>query len=117
MNNLLKNLGVAESFSVKGIVSIEELNDHDMVYIYHHLGVGSVVDLELVGENVKGDPRYAVRYRQFLLGYITISGILKAFYEGVTNGAAEISAIGKDKFFPFKEVDLQIGVQAMKKVG
>lgn len=117
MNKLIKQLGIAENFSIKTTVSVDELMDHDMIYIYHHLKPGSKVYIEQNGTNVKGDPRYTVHFGKFLLGYITISGIMRSFYEGQQNGEAEIVSVSKDKFMPIKALDIQIGVQAMKKVG
>lgn len=117
MNRLIKQLGVGDNFSIKTTVAVEELMNHDMIYIYHHLQPGTVLTLENTGVNLQGDPRYAVKYKNFMLGFITISGIMKSFYEGQQFGQAEISAMSKDKYQPIKELDVQVGVQAMKKVG
>lgn len=117
MNKLIRQLGVGDNFSVKTTVAVEELMDHDMIYVYHHLNQGSKVFLEQAGTNLKGDPRYKVKHGNFLLGFVTISGIMRSFYEGHQTGQAEIIAISKKKFMPIKSLDIQIGVQAMKKVG
>lgn len=117
MNRLINQLGVGDNFSIKTTVAVEELMNHDMIYIYHHLREGTSVILEHSETNLKGDPRYAVKYKNFMLGYVTISGIMKSFYEGQQLGQAEISAISKDKCQPIKSLGIQIGVQAMKKVG
>ena len=117
MNRLIKQLGVGENFSIKTTVAVEELMNHDMIYVYHHLTEGTKVTLENVGINLNGDPRYAVKYNSFMLGFVTITGIMRSFYEGQQFGQAEISAVSKDKYQPIKALDVQVGVQAMKKVG
>lgn len=117
MSRLIRQLGVGENFSIKTTVAVEEIMNYDMIYVYHHIRIGTKVNLELSGTNLNGDPRYAVYYGLFHLGFITISGIMKAFYEGQQQGEAEIVALSKDKFMPINALDIQIGVQAMKKVG
>jgi hypothetical protein len=67
--------------------------------------------------NLKGDPIYSVKFNNFLLGYVTITGILKTFYGEHTSGEAEVVSISKEKFMPMSALDIKIGVQAMKKVG
>ena len=117
MNKLIKQLGVGENFSIKTTIAVEELLEHDMIYVYHHLQVGSTVSIKQFGTNVKGDPRYEVYFGNFKLGLVTITGIMRSFYEGQTSGEAEIVAFEKEKFMPIKALDVQIGVQAMRKVG
>ena len=117
MNRLLKNLGARDPLSLKTIVSVEGLTNHDMIYVYHHIQCGSIVDLKSAGTNVKGDPRYSVKYRNFLLGFVTLSGIMKSFFMDQNEMQAEIAIISKDKFMPINRLDIQIGVIAMKKVG
>lgn len=117
MNNLIKNLGVKEDFSIRTVIKVEELMNHDMIYVYHHLNPGSVVDLKQEGSNLFGDPRYSVLYKGFKLGYVTISGMMRSFFEGEEAFQAEVAGVSKDKYMPIKELDIQIGLLAMKKVG
>jgi hypothetical protein len=117
MNRLMKNLGIAENFSIKAVLAVEELMNHDMIYIYHHITNGTTVQLLKEGTNLSGEPRFAVKYGPFLLGYVTISGIMSSFYEGHHSGEAEVVGVSKDKFMPIKGLDIKVGVQAMKKVG
>lgn len=117
MNRLLKNLGVSDPLSLKTIVAVEGLTNHDMIYVYHHIQCGSIVELKPVGTTVTGDPRYSVNYRNFLLGFVTLSGIMKSFFMDQNEMQAEIATISKEKFMPINRLDIQIGVIAMKKVG
>lgn len=117
MNRLIKNLGVNNPLSLKTIVAVEGLTNHDMIYVYHHIQRGSMVNLKSDGTNVTGDPRYSVKYRGFLLGFVTLSGIMKSFFMEHNEMQAEIATISKDKFMPINRLDIQIGVVAMKKVG
>jgi hypothetical protein len=52
-----KGFEISNSFTFNTIVSVDELSDHDLIYIYHHLQVGSIVLLTADGTNVKGDLR------------------------------------------------------------
>lgn len=117
MNKLIQQLGVADNFSLKTVVAVEELINHDMIYVYHHLSEGALVDLKFEGTTLTGDPRYAVFYKAFKLGVITVSGIMRSFFENEKELQAEVASMSKDKFMPIKELDIQLGVVAMKKVG
>ncbi|MBD3636212.1 MAG: hypothetical protein HUJ25_02630 [Crocinitomicaceae bacterium] len=117
MNRLIKNLGIGQEMSIKATIAVEELMNHDMIYIYHHLKNGSVVQLEQSGINLKGEPRYAVKFRGFLIGYATIAGIMRTFFEDQKEAEALVVSVSKQKFMPINGLDIQIGVQAMKKVG
>ncbi|UKN00614.1 hypothetical protein K6119_12825 [Paracrocinitomix mangrovi] len=117
MNRLIRQLGISEDFTLKTIIKVEELMNHDMIYIYHHIAVGSVLDLVPAGSNVIGDPRYEVKYGQFKLGYITLKGLVKSIFEKEECLQAEVASVGKQKFMPIKELDIQLGAKTIRKVG
>ena len=117
MKNLINQLGFGETFSLKTVISVKELMNHEMIYVYHHLRRGTSVELKRQRENIYGDPVYDVFYRKFKLGECSISGIMKSFYTNEKSIFAEIVGLSKDKYMPIKELDIQLGVQALKKVG
>lgn len=117
MKGLINQLGVADQFKLSAVVQVEELMDHDMIYVYHHLTEGKFVELKRCGTNVYGDPRFEVKFQQFKLGVVTVGGILRSFYQDSDTVIAEIVGLSKQKFMPIKELDIKIGVQALKKVG
>lgn len=110
------NVEIAPDFTIKTIVSVDELMHHDLIYIYHHLQVGSIVQLELAGENVKGDPLYRVLFKGFVLGCITITGAVVSLYRGLTSLEGEIIDINKQKFLPIKGIDLCLQATKMRMV-
>lgn len=110
------NYELSESFVMNTIVSVSELADHDMIYIYHHLKVGSRVNLLASGTNVKGDLRYRVSYKGFVLGYITLGGAIQSLFEGVETLEGEISAIEKQKFLPIRGLDISLQATKMRMV-
>lgn len=107
---------IAPNFTIKTIVSVKELMSHDLIYIYHHLQIGAIVQLELVGENIKGDPSYSVRFKGFLLGFITISGAVRSLYEGINAFEGEVADLNKQKFLPIKGIDLCLQATKMRMV-
>lgn len=117
MNRLIEQLGIADNFNLSANIKVEELIDHDMIYVYHHLQIGTGVILKFRNTDVKGNPRYDVYFRNYHLGAVLLSGIIRSFYEGEKAINAEISSVSRDKFFPVKELDIRIGVTALKKVG
>lgn len=110
------NIEIASNFTIKTIVSVDELRHHDLIYIYHHLQVGSIVQLELAGENVKGDPLFRVIFKGFLLGYITISGAVRSIYEGLATFEGVVADLNKQKFLPVKGIDLCLQATKMRMV-
>lgn len=115
--NLKKGIAqLADDFVLNTIVSVQELANYDMIYIYHHLHVGASINLEAAGTNVKGDLRFKASYKNFVLGYVTIGGPVKSIYEGVYNLEGKVFNINKDKFLPIKGLDLSIQATKMRMV-
>ncbi|MEO9533497.1 MAG: hypothetical protein ABJG68_00750 [Crocinitomicaceae bacterium] len=117
MKNLMHQLGFGESFKIKAVVAVKELMNYDMIYVYHHLKENSVVELKLAGTNLMGEPEYHAYFKGFRLGTIFLSGIIRSFYEGQETLYAEVAGISKNKYFPINSLDLQLGVESLKKVG
>lgn len=116
MARLINQLGVSEHFRIKTIVQVEELMNHDMIYVYHHLGEGTILQLERSGTNVKGDPRFMVRCKSFCIGFVTIGGLMKQLFENEDELTAQICGMNKRKFLPIEQLDVQVGLKALKKV-
>lgn len=110
------NFEVADSFVFNTVLAVEELSNYDMIYIYHHLKTGSKVVLEREGTNVKGDLRYKVSYQNFVLGYVTITGVLKSIYADSKFIESEIVGIEKQKFLPISGLDIVLQATKMRMV-
>ncbi|MEZ4923142.1 MAG: hypothetical protein R2780_08245 [Crocinitomicaceae bacterium] len=117
MNRLLNQLGVSDQFKISAILKVEELADHDMIYVYHHLEEGKLIELRFSDHNVKGESRFKVFYQEFFLGVVTLSGIIGSFYHDEKLITAEIAGLSKEKYFPLKALDIRLGINAYKKVG
>tara|TARA_Y100000385_G_C12987055_1_gene591118 strand:+ start:87 stop:443 length:357 start_codon:yes stop_codon:yes gene_type:complete len=111
-----KGFEISNSFTFNAIVSVDELSDHDMIYIYHHLKVGSIVRLTIAGTNVKGDLRYRVAYKNFVLGFVTLSGSVSAIYENSKTIESEIVGLQKQKFLPINGIDISLQATKMRMV-
>ncbi|WP_027418760.1 hypothetical protein [Crocinitomix catalasitica] len=118
MEQLMNNMPfeIADNFNMNTIVAIEELINYDMIYIYHHLQIGSKVELKKATENIKGDMRFAVYFKTFKLGYITISSFLAPIYTDISVIACEINSFVKEKFLPIKAIDLKLQATKIKLV-
>ena len=115
MRNVIEQLGFVQPFRIKSNLKVEELMNHDMIYIYHHLREGQLVELKKTGTDVLGNPRYDVWYKDFKLGVTCIEGIFRSFYENEDLVYANISALSKHKYEPINALDIQIGLKSMKK--
>lgn len=115
MKSLINELGFSPEFNIKANLSVSGLMDYDMIYVYHHLTAGTMVELKRSSENLNGDPIFQVFYKSFLLGTVAVGGIMKSFYQKQESVIADISAISKDKYLPINKLDIQLGVQSYQK--
>jgi len=107
---------IADNFVFNTIVSVDELMDHDMIYIYHHLKIGSQVNLSVSGTNVKGNLRFSVSFKGFTLGYITLDSVLQTIYKDKESLEGVIIGLEKQKFLPIKAIDLSLKATKMRMV-
>jgi hypothetical protein len=112
----LTHFDLSESFNLKSVASVQELSNHDLIYIYHHLQNGSEVLLVSEGTNIKGDIRYKVTFRTFTLGYVSLGGYFRGYYENKNVISARIVSIKKEKFLPAKEIDIEVDLINLKNV-
>lgn len=112
----LLQFDLSETFNLKSVATVEELMNHDMIYIYHHLKPGIEVDLIADGSNVKGDIRYRVVYKNFKLGFVTLGGFFRSYYENNPVISATVSSLMKDRYMPLRQLDLEIDLVRLKNV-
>ncbi|MFT5819612.1 MAG: hypothetical protein ACI8ZM_000837 [Crocinitomix sp.] len=111
-----KGFEISDSFKLNTIVSVAELSDHDMIYIYHHLKVGSVVQLAAAGTDVKGNLRYQVSYKKFVLGFVTLGETVRSIYENCETIESKIVGLQKQKFLPINGIDISLQATKMRMV-
>lgn len=102
------------SFNVKTVAEVTELLNHDMIYVYHHLNTGDEVDLKFAGTNVKGDVRYQVFFKSFLLGYVTLGGYFRTYFEDNSLLHGRISSVTKEKYLPISQLDVELDIIKLK---
>jgi hypothetical protein len=112
----LTHFDLSNSFNLKSVASIQELSNHDLIYIYHHLNPGSDLLLESEGTNIKGDIRYKVTYKNFTLGYVSLGGYFRGYYESNNTLSARIKSIKREKFLTAKEIDIEVDLIKLKNV-
>ncbi|MBK7130925.1 MAG: hypothetical protein IPM74_18240 [Crocinitomicaceae bacterium] len=102
------------SFSLKTVAEVTELLQHDMIYVYHHLNPGDEVDLKFAGTNLKGDIRYQVFFKTFLLGYVTLGGYFRSYFEDNSLLRGRISSVTKEKYLPISQLDVELDIIKLK---
>jgi hypothetical protein len=112
----LQDFMVSDQFTLNTVVSVEELTQHDLLYVSHQLHVGTTIRLEIAGTNVVGDLRYRAYFQQILIGYVTIGGPVKSIYEGLDSLECEIINIKSQKFLPIRAIDLNLQATKMRLV-
>lgn len=110
------NFDISPEIGFTAIATVEELANHDMIYIYHHLHVGAELQLIESEPGLHGEIRYAVFYKRFKLGYIKISGALSSFYADRRHITAEVIEMSKEKYLPLKGLDIKLKTSALRKV-
>ncbi|MBI3136291.1 MAG: hypothetical protein HYZ14_16570 [Bacteroidetes bacterium] len=112
----LTTFDLSDSFNLKSIAAVQELSNHDLIYIYHHLKPGCDVLLESEGTNIKGDIRYKVTFRHFTLGYVSLGGYFRGYYENNATLTARIVSIKQEKFLPARHIDIEVDLVKLKNV-
>ena len=117
MKNLFsKNMDISSQFRFRIISKVEELMNHDMIYIYHHLNIGSELKLIYAETRLNSDLRYVVYYKKFKLGYITLGGFVKDMYLGSDVIIANVSSLSSEKYLPINSLDIELKSLQLKKV-
>lgn len=107
---------LAQDLTLNTLVSVEELTNYDMIYVYHHLHIGTMLTLNFEEERLNGDLVYDVYFNHFKIGKIRLSGILKHIFKGKLEMKAEIQQISKQKYLPLTGVDIMIKATKMRLV-
>lgn len=112
----LNSFDLSDDFNLKTVAQIEELMFHDMIYVYHHINIGTEIKLLASGSNVKGDIRYEVCFKNFTLGFVTLGGFFKNYYEQNEVLFGRIKSYHKKKFMPIQDIDIEIDIVKLKNV-
>lgn len=87
-------------------VTLNDIHRYEMIYIYHHLKVGTRLALVLLHKS-EGYAKMAVFYKDFRLGNIMV-------YSNVENGcglmSATIQEITKAQFMPIQSLKLSVSL-------
>jgi len=116
MKALIDQPELAEDFKLRAVLPLQEIANGDMIYVNHLIKEGDVVKLTPAGINLRGDLRMKVHFSGFLLGYVTIGGVLKEFYEGQAEVWAEVGRFKRKKYLPIQEMQIALHALKLKKV-
>ena len=112
----LTSFDLSDSFNLKSIASVQELGNHDLIYVNQQLQPGSDVLLESEGTNLRGDIRYRVSFKNFTLGYVSLGGYFRGYYENHSTLTGRIVTIRKEKFLPARHIDIEVDLVKLKNV-
>lgn len=103
--NNLPSLGI--------LTQIDELTKHDMVYIYHHLQIGSELTLERDYARLWDKTAVVVLFKGFKIGYISkkSSGIISKQIDKGHQVIAKIKTLYKQKYMPLDGLDVAVTIQ------
>lgn len=95
------------------LTQIDELSSHDMIYIYHHLNIGSELTLERDYARLWDKTAIGVFYKGFKIGYISkkSSGIISKQIDKGNNVVAKIKTLYKQKYMPLEGLDIAVTIQ------
>ncbi|MCT4581689.1 MAG: HIRAN domain-containing protein [Flavobacteriales bacterium] len=92
------------------LTRINELSKHEMIYIYHHLKIGSELFLERDKTRLWDQHAVAVFYKGFKIGYVSdhTSGLIcKQLDKGLTI-LAKVKTLYKQKYMPLDGLDIEV---------
>lgn len=100
----LPNLGI--------LTRISELSKHDMIYIYHHLKIGSELHLERDRARLWDKNAVAIYYKGFMIGYVSdnTSGLICKQLDKGLNVSAKVKTLYKQKYMPLEGLDIIITI-------
>lgn len=109
--NLIKHLR-PELPQLGILTSVEQLSSFDMIYIYHHLSVGSELDLKRETNHFLDKNAIQVYFKGFKLGYLSaqISSIIAPRIDKGLKVTACVESLNKLKYVPLKGLDIHISV-------
>lgn len=94
------------------LTRISELSKHDMIYIYHHLKIGSELFLERDKTRLWDRNAVAVFYKGFKIGYVSdnTSGLICKQLDKGLSVFAKVKTLYKQKYMPLDGLDIEVFV-------
>ncbi len=107
LNSNLPNLGI--------LTHVEELTRYDMIYIYHHLKNGAILDIEKDDNRAWDENSLMVSFKGFKLGYVSskTSAIIKKKMAQGYAISASVKSVNKEKYLPLNAMDIQVHVRSI----
>jgi hypothetical protein len=92
------------------LTNVEQLASFDMIYIYHHLSIGSFLDLKREKNHFIDKNAVQVYFKGFKIGYLSqkISSIVAPRLDKGIPVAAKIKSVDKLKYLPLKGLDVEL---------
>ena len=107
LNSNLPSLGI--------LTHVEELTRYEMIYIYHHLKSGAILDIEKDDNRAWDENSLMVSFKGFKLGYVsskTSAMISKKMVQGYAVSAS-VKSVSKEKYLPLNSMDIQVYVRSV----
>jgi len=107
LNTNLPSLGI--------LTHVEELTRYEMIYIYHHLKNGAILDIEKDENRAWDENSSMVSFKGFKLGYVSskTSAIIKKKMAQGYAVSASVKSLNKEKYLPLNAMDIQVYVRSV----
>jgi hypothetical protein len=95
---------------LKLVTLVEALASYDMIYIYHHLHKGALLQLELDEHYPLNNQAVAVYFKGFKLGYLPEAPAKAAAKQMLSGNAVKaiVSGMYKNKYMPLSGLDVEL---------
>ena len=95
---------------------VTNLANFDMIYVYHHIQEGALVELTIDESLFVGEIRFKVSFKSFHIGYIHMPSHIHHIFNQVKHISAKVSSIGKEKYLPIQNLDIKVVQTIFKQV-
>jgi len=112
--NFIKSKSTNQNIST--VATVNQLTSFDMIYVYHLLSLGTKLKLIQNAIKLNGEIEYTVMFKNFKLGFITLSNISKMLFSGEAELNASVFKLAKEKYLPIKSLDIRIHQKNLKMV-
>lgn len=112
----LYNQIISDTPRFNTLINVTELSNHDMIYVYHLLSIGTKIKLYKTEKRLNGSIIYKVYFHNFLLGFAELSKLKQSFFaiDDVLEGT--ISKLSKEKYLPINNLEICVHNKQLKLV-
>lgn len=101
---------------IQHVFNVSDLQNFDLIYIYHHMSEGAKVTLKRDSFQLDGNYNYYVYFKGFKVGTVMVSSLFTAIYGSIDSVEAVVSSLTKEKYLPIRALDVVVRQSELKQV-